>query len=134
MGREQLGQGILFGPVAVLECPPGGAGDQVEARYGAGAAPCTWSSTWERARTELHGVGEVGLVPRCRPLLDRGGENGDRLVEELDRFEQCVGKPGLEGLGPGQHAVLAQRVGDDELDRAPGTHQPRDQLVPPIRG
>ena len=45
------------------------------ARYGAGAAPCTWSSTRARAAADLGGVGEIGGSRLVRARLDRADRN-----------------------------------------------------------
>ncbi len=54
----------------------------------------------------------------------------ERLVEKLDRLEERVGESRLERLLRVQHAVLAERVLDDEAHRLLGPYEPRDELRP----
>ncbi len=132
---KEVGERVLLRPVALLERPGGGAFDQVErpVRGGSGAVDGV-VDPGAGTSDDLGDVGQVGF-PAWRPArLDRREEELDRLVEELDRLEQRVGEPGLESLRPGEHAVLAQRVLDDELHRGLGADEPRDQLRPAPAG
>ncbi len=61
-------------------------------------------------------------------LLHLVEQERERLVEELDGLDECVGVSGLEGLLRVQHPVLPQRVLDDELHRLLGPDELRDEL------
>ena len=106
------------------------------ARYGAGAAPCTCPSRRERALRQTSATSERSALGRRLPApsstLSR--RIRERLVEELHRLEQRVGEPGLESLLRAQHAVLAQRVLDDELHGLLGADELRDELRPAPAG
>ena len=69
-----------------------------------------------RAAHDRLEVGPVGLGALDRRLHELERER-DRLVHELDRFEQPVGEAELDRVLRPQQPVLAQRVRDDERDR-----------------
>ena len=100
------------------------------ARYGAGVAPCTCPSSRERAFRHTSATSERSAVgpALAGALLDLLEQERERLVEELDRLEQRVGEAGLERLLRVEHAVLAQRVLDDERHRLLGADELRDEL------
>ena len=106
------------------------------ARYGAGAAPCTCPSSRERALRQTSATSESSALGRRLPAPSSifSSEERERLVEELDRLEQRVGEARLERLLRVEHAVLAQRVLDDERHRLLGADEPRDSCVPPQPG
>ena len=84
-----------------------------------------------RARLAAHlgDVREIGRrPPLARTLLDLVEQERERLVEELDGLEQRVRVPGVECLPRVEHAVLAERVLDDERHRLLGSDQLRDEL------
>ena len=101
-----------------------------QALYGAMAPPCTLPFTNSRASSTTSLMfGHVGLL--ALDLLLAGHylrQQLDRLVEELHRLEQPVGQAHLERLLAVYHAVVLQRVLDDELDRLFGADELRDQL------
>ena len=68
------------------------------------------------------------------PSLDLLEQERQRLVEELDRLEQRVGEAGLVCTAGVEHAVLAQRVLDDERDCLLGADELRDELRPAPAG
>ena len=84
-----------------------------------------------RARLAAHlgDVREIGGRPALAgAFLDLVEQERERLVEELDRLEQRVGVTGLERLPRVEHAVLAQRVLDDERHGLLGADELRDEL------
>ena len=100
------------------------------ATYGARVAPCTASSTRERAfrstasRSDQSGATRSTLSGRA----DEVDRELQRLVEELDRLEQPVGETELERLRRGQELVLAKRVEHDQLRGGLRPDQARRQL------
>jgi hypothetical protein len=84
-----------------------------------------------RLAADLGDVREVGLRPSLAgALLDAVEQERERLVDELHRLEERVDVPRLVRLPRVEHAVLAERVLDDEPDRLLGADQPRDELRP----
>ena len=79
-----------------------------------------------------HDLGRSGQVDRRAfdRLLRELERERDRFVHELDGLEQAVGEVELERPARVVHAVLAQRVRDDHLDRGLGADELRDQLRP----
>ncbi len=85
--------------------------------------------------TDLGDVRQIGArPPLARTFLDLVEEKRERLVEELHRLQERVGEPDLESLLRAQHAVLAQRVLDDELHGLLGADELRHELCPAPAG
>jgi hypothetical protein len=68
-------------------------------------------------------------APPPRPCREKR-----QLVEELHRLQQRVGEPDLESLLRAQHAVLTQRVLDDEPHGLLRTDELRHKLCPTPAG
>ena len=127
---EKVGECLLFGSVALLERPGRGALDQVEraVRRGGGAVELAVEPR-PRLPADLGSVREIGCGSTFSgSVLDLLEEHRERLVEELDRLEQCVREAGFERLRRSEHAVLAERVLDDELHRLLRSDELRDEL------
>ena len=75
------------------------------------------------------GLAAVDLGPVDDDLAaDHRRRPGQRLLEEVGRLEQHVGDAEVEGLLGPEHAVLVQRVLDDDRDRLVGADQVGQQL------
>ena len=84
-----------------------------------------------RLADDLRDVGEVGVeLALTVSGLDPSEQELDRLVEELDRLEHVVDEAELEGVGGPDHAVLLERVVDDQLDGGLGADEARRELRP----
>ena len=126
--EDQVGDRLFLLAVALFDRPAGRPLDQVERAV-------------RRDRRAVDGVVELRAGPADRLLhlgrvgrlaLERRADElereRDRFVEELDRLEDAVGEPVLEGLGAAQHPVLPQWVLDDEADGGLRIDEPRDEL------
>ena len=100
------------------------------ARYGAGAAPCSWpSSRGARLAHDLGGVGEIGSrLALAAAFLDlrRAGAPATRRGTRPARAGRRRSRARMPAAV--EHAVLAERVLDDEPHGRLGAHEPRDQL------
>ena len=98
--REEVGERVLLGAVALLERPGRSALDEVE-RAVRRRRRAVHLSVEARARlaADLCDVGEIGRRPSLAgALLDLLEQERERLVEELDRLEERVREAGLERL------------------------------------
>ncbi len=127
--EQQVGDRLLLGAVPLLDRPARRPFDQVERAVGSGSGAVDrvveLVARLAGHLVQLREVGRVALHPSALGQLDREGE---RLVDELDGFEQPVGESRLERLWASQHAVLPQRVLDEELDRGLRIDEPGDEL------
>ena len=91
---EELRERVLLGSIALLERPRRGALDQVERAVRRGSR-AVYLPVEARTGLPAH-LGDVGEI-RTRPplagaLVDLLEQERERLVEELDRFEERVGE------------------------------------------
>ena len=100
------------------------------ARYGAGAAPCSWPSSRARALRVTSATSERSASGRTLPAPSSifSSRNARDSSRNSTGSKHGVGEALLERLRPGEHPVLAQRVLDDELDRLLGADEPGDEL------
>src|SRR5262249_46352062 len=127
--RQKLCQRFLLRTVAVLETEARCALDEIQrAVRGRSSSVHLIVDLQSRTAADLGCVAQVRVRGRWCAVLDAADEKCDRLVEELDRLEEFVGEAQLMSLRSGEHAVLAKRVGDDELDGALRADKTRDQL------
>ena len=88
-----------------------------------------------RLSRHLADVREIGFGSHlAAAFLDLLEQERQRLVEELDGLEHGVGEALLEGLRPGEHAVLAEGILDDELHGLLGAYELGDELRPAPAG
>ena len=133
---KELGERVLLGEVALLERPGGGAFDEVEGAMRGGRGAVNLVVDLESgAAADLRSVGEIGdSLGLRRLLLDPRQKKRERLVDELHGLEERICEPELERLRASQHAVLAHGVRHDQLDRALGADQARNELRPAPAG
>ena len=133
---EQLGERVFLRAVGLRQRPGGGTFDEIEravrSRRGAVHLPVEAGASFA---TDLGHVRQIGArPPLARTFLDLVEEIRERLVEELHRLQEGIGEPGLESLLRAQHAVLAQRVLDDERHGLLGADELRHELCPAPAG
>ncbi len=127
---EEVGERFFLRAIALLERPGRGTLDQVEcAVRRRGSSVDLAIETGAGLAGHLGDVREIGFWAHLpAPLLDLVEQQLERLVEELDRLEECVRESPLVCLLPGEHPVLTQGVLDDEGHGLLGSDELRDQL------
>ena len=129
---KQLGDRVLLRSVPLLETPRGSALDQLE------RSVRRWSlavhgivDPGPRPTHHLGGVREIGLgATLAGARLDRLQQQLQRSVEQRLGPEDVVDEPELERRLCADHAVLPQRVLDDEADGGLGADEARRELRP----
>ena len=133
---EELRERVLLGAIALLERPGGGALDEVERPVGRGRRAVHLSvETRPRLAADLDDVREIGRrPPLARALLDLSSRNASDSSRNSTGSSSASANPASNAFGAVEHAVLAERVLDDERHRLLGSDELRDELRAPPAG
>ena len=125
---QKLADCVALPAVALFDGPGLRALDQVEC--GVRSRRCAVDGVVDvgaSAAKQRFRFGPVGRRP-LEGLRRELARERKRFVDELHRLEEPIGDPELGHLRTGEHAVLAQRVRDDHLDRRLRSDEPRQEL------
>ena len=134
LAQQQVGEGLVLGGEPLVAGPAAGRGHQVNGPVGRrGGAVQLAVGEQPRRGHRLVPVRRVPSVGGYRPgHLGRSGQHAgrpaQRLGQEVGWLEHRVGDAERVGLRTAQHAVLAERVLDDDLQRVLRADQVRQQV------